>query len=540
VPGLYPCPSCGEEIQKLAAKCRFCGVDVRVDVTLARQPDPAKMVDATRALFGQLKSGFFSTYGALRRKMQKPGAFLARGVTREEGEAIAQTLEAHGGSGNVLIQHLDRKRTERNSRRWLPYLLTLFFAVTAVTSIYVGMMKKQGLEPLSTVPPEIPVNVPVFFSPEPAPAVAAAPPTTAEKETHLRLRQLIAATATVQGNNVTGSAFFVHPDGYLVTNEHVIHSMTDIHIVTPDGARRPARVVRKDDYFDLALLKADGGPFPTLKVGDATTLNQGDTVWTIGAPHGLAFTVTRGVVSYVGRVINGKAFLQADVAINPGNSGGPMINDQGEAVGINNFIISNAQGLNFSIPINYIYMGASPIGQGILTIVPDNETMARWRSEEKTNDSSSPSVSMQSPSKPDSSDRTSELSAVLSRIGELQRENQRRQMKDAADLERLNTKRAEAESRAAQARDISEETAAEREAEALRTRFANEGVSILDSAVRRAREIEGLLIQAQNLAGRNHPLSPQIDAQVLNIRRQIQEAETQKESLQAQLHGNSD
>jgi serine protease Do len=101
------------------------------------------------------------------------------------------------------------------------------------------------------------------------------------------------------------------------------------------------------------LIKIESNDYPPLRLGDATKLHAGDTVWTIGAPHGLEFSVTKGIASFVGRNVGGKSFIQADVAINPGNSGGPMINDQGEVIGINNFIIKQTVGLNFAIPVNY-------------------------------------------------------------------------------------------------------------------------------------------------------------------------------------------
>lgn len=154
-----------------------------------------------------------------------------------------------------------------------------------------------------------------------------------------------------------GSGFIISSDGYILTNEHVIHSASEIK-VTVAGFKEPfkARVAGSDYDLDLAVLKIDTPKkLPFLKLGDAGRSRVGDWVIAIGNPYGLDHTVTVGVVSAKGRPINiedrhYKNLLQTDASINPGNSGGPLLNLKGEVIGINTAVNAQAQGIGFAIP----------------------------------------------------------------------------------------------------------------------------------------------------------------------------------------------
>lgn len=154
-----------------------------------------------------------------------------------------------------------------------------------------------------------------------------------------------------------GSGFFISSDGYLVTNNHVVDGADEIMVRLEDRREYKAKLIGTDEASDIALLKIDSDEsFPYLKFGDSTSLKRGEWVVAIGSPFSFEQTVTAGIVSGKGRQNAQQQyvpFIQSDVAINRGNSGGPLLNMNGEVVGINSWILSNSGGyigLSFSIP----------------------------------------------------------------------------------------------------------------------------------------------------------------------------------------------
>jgi serine protease Do len=151
-----------------------------------------------------------------------------------------------------------------------------------------------------------------------------------------------------------GSGFIIDKDGYVVTNNHVIEDADQIRVKLGDDNEFDAEVVGRDPNTDLALLKVKAGKdLPFLKMGDSDKLKVGQWVVAIGSPFGLERTVTAGIVSAKGRVIGSGPyddFIQTDASINPGNSGGPLLNMDGEVVGINTAIIASGTGIGFAIP----------------------------------------------------------------------------------------------------------------------------------------------------------------------------------------------
>jgi len=153
-----------------------------------------------------------------------------------------------------------------------------------------------------------------------------------------------------------GSGFVMSEDGFILTNNHVIEDADRIKVKFADGKDFTARVVGRDPKTDLALIKIDGAAaLHPLKLGNSESLKVGSWVVAVGSPFGLEQTVTVGIVSAKGRVIGSGPydnFIQTDASINPGNSGGPLVNMNGEVIGINTAIIPNAQGIGFATPIN--------------------------------------------------------------------------------------------------------------------------------------------------------------------------------------------
>jgi serine protease Do len=153
-----------------------------------------------------------------------------------------------------------------------------------------------------------------------------------------------------------GSGFIVSGDGFVLTNHHVVDGADEIYVTLTDKRELKAKLIGSDRRTDVAVVKIEGAGFPTLKFGDVNRLRVGEWVVAIGSPFGLENTVTAGIVSAKGRETGDfLPFIQTDVAVNPGNSGGPLINMNGEVVGINSQIYSRTggfQGISFAIPID--------------------------------------------------------------------------------------------------------------------------------------------------------------------------------------------
>ncbi len=189
-----------------------------------------------------------------------------------------------------------------------------------------------------------------------------------------------------------GSGVIISPDGYIVTNNHVIDGAVDIRVTMNDRRILRAKLIGADPLTDLAVLKVDATNLPSVPWGDSTKLRPGQLVLAFGNPYGFRFTVTRGIVSALNRP-NPESdrrkpgeFIQTDAAINPGNSGGPLVDSHGEVIGINTFLISPSgsfSGMGFAIPsqivrptietlirdgkVRHGYMGV-----GISDVTPEN------------------------------------------------------------------------------------------------------------------------------------------------------------------------
>jgi serine protease Do len=157
-----------------------------------------------------------------------------------------------------------------------------------------------------------------------------------------------------------GSGVIVSSDGYILTNNHVVDSATDLRVTLPDRREFKAKVIGADAKTDVALIKIDATGLPAITVGDSSKLQIGDAVLAIGNPYGVGQTVTMGIVSATRRnnlgIEDYEDFIQTDASINPGNSGGALVNDRGELVGINTAILAPGsggnQGIGFAVPIN--------------------------------------------------------------------------------------------------------------------------------------------------------------------------------------------
>jgi len=190
-----------------------------------------------------------------------------------------------------------------------------------------------------------------------------------------------------------GSGVVISPDGYIVTNNHVIDGAVDIRVTTSNRRVMKAKLVGADPLTDLAVLKVNATDLPSAPWGDSKEIRQGQTVLAFGNPYGFRFTVTRGIVSAVNRANPDPSnpskpgeFIQTDAAINPGNSGGPLVDARGQVVGINTFLISSNgsfSGMGFAIPTQIVRptvetlirdgkISHGHIGIGIADVTPEN------------------------------------------------------------------------------------------------------------------------------------------------------------------------
>jgi serine protease Do len=162
----------------------------------------------------------------------------------------------------------------------------------------------------------------------------------------------------VQSNAGNGTGFVVSKQGHILTCAHVLVG-DRFQIISEHGYPRSVEVLGKDETCDLAILYAESLTEPPLTFADPATIAEGQTVYALGHPKGLDFTLSRGIISNRQRVRGGVSLLQTDVSLNLGNSGGPLVNEQGEVIGVANQILEGGQGLGFGIALQHIFAFAA-------------------------------------------------------------------------------------------------------------------------------------------------------------------------------------
>jgi serine protease Do len=221
-----------------------------------------------------------------------------------------------------------------------------------------GIIKTTGTTSTTNPPGSMLDTTPQFYT-----AGATAGPAHDIQDLVKQLGQAVVQVRTPEG---LGSGFFVNPDGYLITNFHVIEGETEIsvEVYSQDSngqldrqTYKQVRIIAINKFHDLALLHIEDKNTPKFKyvtLGSSDALNVGDSVFAIGSPMGLERTMTEGILSTKTRELEGELYLQTTAQINPGNSGGPLFNLSGEVVGITNMKIQFGEGLGFAIPVELV------------------------------------------------------------------------------------------------------------------------------------------------------------------------------------------
>ena len=267
-------------------------------------------------------------------------------------------------SGLRIVRRAEQRIAHRVKRRTLA---ALALAAVCATAVAVGCGGEPEQRPLASFSGEAATAPPA--TPTPAPTATPMPPPMAGLPSISELvHRIEPAVASISVESVSRGMFFdftdegagtgivIREDGYIVTNFHVIQGANEIRVSLSDGSAYDARVVGRDIISDLAVVKIDAEDLPTVTMGDSDGIKVGD--WVVALGNALALkggpTVTLGIVSARGRTISTERgdlydLIQTDAAINDGNSGGPLINLDGDVVGINTAILRNAQGIGFAV-----------------------------------------------------------------------------------------------------------------------------------------------------------------------------------------------
>lgn len=157
----------------------------------------------------------------------------------------------------------------------------------------------------------------------------------------------------IYSGTALGSGFAIG-ENCIITNAHVIDNPMDVVVETYGGATHKAYVLGMDEYMDIAVLFVTDAVFPYLEIADLTAMKTGDDIYAIGAPQGMAYTLTKGGISAKEREVGGQTYIQIDAPINKGNSGGPLLNDNGQVLGVNTLKMTDSEGIGLAIPISRV------------------------------------------------------------------------------------------------------------------------------------------------------------------------------------------
>jgi len=172
------------------------------------------------------------------------------------------------------------------------------------------------------------------------------------------IQKIKVAVVKVQSDASSGTGFVISSQGHILTCAHVLVG-DRTQVISEHGDRSAVEILGKDETIDLAILRAESISESPLTFADPTTINEGQTVYALGHPLGLDFTISRGIISNRQRMRGGISLVQTDVSLNPGNSGGPVVNERGEIIGVASQVLEGGQGLGFAIALQHIFAFAA-------------------------------------------------------------------------------------------------------------------------------------------------------------------------------------
>lgn len=245
--------------------------------------------------------------------------------------------------------------------------------------------KPAQAEPLNVQPvrgSDTAADVPTLDPAPPRPLDAGQEPPPRDRENPSArevAERALAVSAFVRGGGVYGAGVVIEPR-YVLTCLHVVEPMKQIRVTTAGGVPQPARIVDRDGKLDLAVLELETPSSESARLASAFDVRMGDTVFAMGAPRRMTFSLGRGIVSFVGRTYDGQYYLQTDIATNSGSSGGPVLDELGRVIAVSSFILRDSHGLAFAMPIDHAYRRFEKYFEGSL----DSGRFERWLAAQST------------------------------------------------------------------------------------------------------------------------------------------------------------
>ncbi|TVQ79077.1 MAG: hypothetical protein EA369_05765 [Bradymonadales bacterium] len=371
------CPRCGERLRREARQCRHCLENVSLEAWLKRPLSDREAYAFFRGWqnlhYENAEKVNWSDYSSAKRELSSPPK---RALVSELSLAQFEDFESRFSDYPIEKRAKIVSSPELEPKTSKPsQVYRVLVGVAAVSLIIVSALVWS--ERLSEEAPRTELSqssgqdFEFRFDLQPEAETKTREPVHHQEpslipspvDPQVQIERALNSTVFIRDAGGLGSGFFISADGHLLTNYHVIEKMESPRVILRDGREFRGEVLARDQSRDLALLKVPAHGLSYLRMGDAHRLYPGESVLTIGNPAGLSFTLTKGVVSFVGRPIGSVLYIQTDSAINPGNSGGPMINQNFEVVGVNTLTARVEKGISFSVPINYAYHGiASGLG----------------------------------------------------------------------------------------------------------------------------------------------------------------------------------
>jgi len=358
---MRPCSFCGETVKKEARQCVHCRRNISITAGLSRALSEkeayALFRSWNRLTYDHANLTRWVDYGAAKRQLTKSPTTLAKNLSFaqwEDFERRFNDLPLTQECEELAVELEQAPPTNTQRLLWTSYL---FIGLTAL-GVSLHLLWQNTSEPTESPRPTQSISIQI---PETDPTEKPAPllPKASALDTRQLMEHALDSTVFIRDAGSLGSGFFISTDGHILTNYHVVQNMRSPRVYFRSGEEYPAQILRTDPDKDLALLTINQQVDHTFKLADASLLHPGQPVITIGNPSGLGFTVTQGIVSYVGRPIDGLLYIQTDSAINPGNSGGPMLNSDFEVIGINTLTAKEEKGISFAVPSNYAFHGIS-------------------------------------------------------------------------------------------------------------------------------------------------------------------------------------